>query len=469
VDWPAQKPFLKHEELPDGPALALTVVRKVEVGSALVYIVGGRRLDRKFLASMALPTGMRAMLYRDSNGAFSPGALTDTSGTVAQAEKVSPLISQIQQRGEAGSQVVWWSAEPASAEAVHGIPLKGGSGELLGVLLLASSRREIVELERHIRTVAMLVGTTGVVLGLIFSGWAATWATRPVAQLTDGAREVAAGNWWAQVPITSKDEFGELAGAFNLMTRELNEQRARLVQAERVAAWRELARRLAHELKNPLFPIQITIENLVRARDQNPAEFDEVFRESTATLSAELANLKAIVARFSDFAKMPAPQLQPVQVNEIVQHAIKLLQPQLANAGSQPIVAALDLDPGLLMIQADAELLNRVLQNLILNAIDAMPNGGKLTIRTARRDDVVSLAISDTGTGLTQEECERLFTPYYTTKQHGTGLGLAIAQSVISDHQGTISVESEPGRGSTFRIELPTKSRQTETARGAGG
>ena len=102
------------------------------------------------------------------------------------------------------------------------------------------------------------------------------------------------------------------------MTHELVEQRERLVQAERVAAWRELARRLAHELKNPLFPLQITVENMQRARDRYPEQFDEVFREGTATLLAELANLKQIIGRFSDFAKMPAPEMQPVDFNDLV-------------------------------------------------------------------------------------------------------------------------------------------------------
>src|SRR3981189_2839448 len=158
----------------------------------------------------------------------------------------------------------------------------------------------------------------GVLLGLLLAWWATARITRPVHELAAAAGEGAAGNWTARVDIQSSDEIGDLAGAFNQMTRHLTEQRERLVQSERVAAWRELARRLAHELKNPLFPLQITVENLQRAREQTSGQFDEVFFESTATLRAELENLKAIVTRFSDFAKMPAPEFEPVDLNESV-------------------------------------------------------------------------------------------------------------------------------------------------------
>jgi nitrogen fixation/metabolism regulation signal transduction histidine kinase len=299
----------------------------------------------------------------------------------------------------------------------------------------------------------LVVGGAGIVLALLLAGWATARVTQPVKQLAAGAGEVARGNWEARVEIDSRDEIGELARAFNQMTRELTEQRDRLVQAERVAAWRELARRLAHELKNPLFPLQITVENLERAKREHPEQFEEVFRESTQTLLAELANLKTIIGRFSDFAKMPAPQFEAVDLNELVRAVLRLLDAQLASSAA--VHAEVHLDPRLPSIQADPEQIKRALQNLALNAMDAMPNGGTLRIATRQYNSTVILEVSDAGQGLTKEECDRLFTPYYTTKQHGTGLGLAIVQSVVSDHGGTISVESVPGRGATFRIELP--------------
>src|SRR5262249_25886706 len=198
--------------------------------------------------------------------------------------------------------------------------------------------------------------------------------------------------------------------------------------------------------------LQLTVENLQRARDQHPEQFHEVFQESTATLLRELANLKTIIGRFSDFAKMPPPHFEELDVNDVVRQVMQLFAAQLQGS----LKCELQLPPHV-RAEADAEQLTRALRNLVLNAMDAMTEGGTLRIRTGNTDSVARIEVSDTGQGLTEEECARLFTPYYTTKQHGTGLGLAIVQSVVSDHKGKISVVSEPGRGATFVIDLPAE------------
>jgi two-component system nitrogen regulation sensor histidine kinase NtrY len=435
---------LKREELPEEIALALVAVRVVAVGDKRIFVAGGQKLDKDFLASLDAPEGMRVLLYRNLQPGFSAEALTGSSGPAPNAEAFAPLIAQVIQRRTVSTRAI-------GMETFQAQPQVGRDGELLAVILIGSSRADLLGMEKDIRSLGLAVGTMGVLLAVLLAWWLTARITRPVHELAAAAGEVAAGNWTAHVPVRSRDEIGELAAAFNQMTHQLTEQRERLVQSERVAAWRELARRLAHELKNPLFPLQITVENMQRARDQYPEQFDEVFREGTSTLLAELANLKTIINRFSDFSKMPAPERQSISLNEILRGVMKLFEAQLA---AQQVTAHLELDEGLPHIEADPTQLHRAAQNLVLNALDAMPSGGTLKVRTGRSNGSVLLEISDTGSGLTPEECERLFTPYYTTKQHGTGLGLAIVQSVISDHGGKISVESEPGRGTTFRIDL---------------
>jgi signal transduction histidine kinase len=450
ADWKQRGAFLRREELPSGSALALVAVGVTTAGDRKLYVVGGQELYRDFLSTLVLPEGMRVLLYRALDGKFSPSELIDATGPAVGANRLRPLIEQVRQDRREAVRVVGSGVE---AETFHAVPLTGHDDGVLGVLLIGSSRRALAELESSLLWNGIAVAAAGILVGIALSWWFAARITRPVHRLAESAGRVAAGDWTTTVDVSSHDEIGQLAGAFNRMTGELVAQRERLVQAERVAAWRELARRLAHELKNPLFPLQITVENMQRARQSYPDQFDEVFREGTATLLAELSQLKQIVGRFSDFSKMPTPEMQPVDINALVSGTVKFFEAQLGQAN---VRAVAQLDPALRAVRADPEQISRVLRNLVLNAVDAMPQGGTLTLRTFALPGGVRLEVADTGQGLTPEECERLFTPYYTTKTHGTGLGLAIVQSVISDHGGRISVHSEKGKGATFRIELQT-------------
>jgi two-component system nitrogen regulation sensor histidine kinase NtrY len=291
--------FLRQEDVPESAALGLFAIRVVNVGDKPLSVIGGRRIDKDSLASLELPAGMRAMFYQNFGTGFSRDLLVDPSGTLQQPDRLAPLVQRIQQQKQETSELIHWSSNAADDETVQAIPLTGQDNQLLGILLVGSSRRPYVEMRQHIRSAALLVGGGGILLAILLSGWAAARVTRPVEQLAEAAREVAAGNWNTQVEVHSSDELGELAQSFNRMTRELLDQKERLVQTERVAAWRELARRLAHELKNPLFPLQLAVENLIRARQQSPDQFEEVLRESSSTLLAEIANLKAIISRFS--------------------------------------------------------------------------------------------------------------------------------------------------------------------------
>ena len=444
TDWHTSDVFLARIPMPEGSAMALTAVRPVTGGKALV--AGGRRLSPELLKSLGVAPGMRALLW------LPPGEVIDAEGSVRDAQKLAPLIQDVRSTNGEATGSVQWTSDRRSSEAFLALPITR-AGTLTGVLLAGTSLSTQLGLERSILRIGVVVGASGIVIGVLLGWWTTERITRPVERLAVGARAVAAGDLSARVEVLSRDEIGELAQTFNRMTEQLLEQRERAIQAERVAAWRELARRLAHELKNPLFPLQITIENLQRARESS--EFDEVFRESTATLLAELGNLKNIIGRFSDFAKMPAPRFENLDINEIVRGVMKLHDARLHAEGRAKVEPHLELASGGTRIQADPDQLRRALGNLVLNALDAMPEGGTLLVRTVPHDGGLRLEISDSGHGLTEEECQRLFTPYYTTKQHGTGLGLAIVQSVVSDHHGKISVSSAAGRGTTFTIDLP--------------
>ena len=453
-------PFLKVEETPSGSTLGLFAVHITSTGDHKLSAIGGTRLDRTFLASLDLPAGMRVMFYENLSSGFSPDHLITAGDPIQNAQLLAPLVRRVQAESRELSAVIQWDA--GRDESVTGIPLSADNNQLLGILLVASSRQIYADLSTQIRSAALLGASAGLLLAVLLSSVAAARVTKPVEDLARAAHEVAAGKWNTHVEVQRGDELGQLAESFNRMTRDLVEHRERLVQAERVAAWRELARRLAHELKNPLFPLQLTVENLVRAREQTPEQFEETFRESASTLLSEIANLKSIINRFSEFSKMPQPQLQSVSLRELVLKVVKVYEPQFQK--SQIRCETECTDSG--AIAADPELLYRALSNLVLNAIEVMPSGGVLTLSTSQADDSARIEVSDTGPGLSSDECARLFTPYYTSKPHGTGLGLAIVQSIISDHGGKISVKSQPGRGTTFMIELPVKDKLASTAEG---
>lgn len=460
-------PFLKEEEIPGGSALGLFAIRTSTAGDHKLFVIGGIRLDRSFLASLDLPAGMRVMFYEGEvwKGTLSAAQLISASDALPESPQMAPLITRVRNEGRDATEIIHSDSGPD--ESVNAFPLFGEKNDVLAVLLVASSRQIYVDLRNQIRSAALLAAGAGLMMAVLLSSWAAARVTRPVEELAQAAREIASGNWNAQVKSTSRDEIGQLADSFNQMTRDLLDHRERLVQAERVAAWRELARRLAHELKNPLFPLQLTVENLLRAREHGEQQFNETFNETASTLLAEISNLKSIIARFSEFSKMPQPQLKPVRLSDLLGEVIKLHQAQLAKANityqfqlpetrEDPSSAILRSEAQQeTLIAADPDLLHRALSNLVLNAIEAMPEGGTLTLRTRQDASSARIEISDTGKGLTPEECARLFTPYYTSKIHGTGLGLAIVQSIVSDHGGRISVSSEPARGTTFIIDLP--------------
>jgi two-component system, NtrC family, nitrogen regulation sensor histidine kinase NtrY len=456
-DWAARGSFLMKVDTQDGPALGLMSVATVRVGDKDLYVLGGERVGKEFLSSLSLPPGIRALLYLNLDPAFEADNVMDDSGAVVQGERFARAIEEEQQHPGSRSFQVAWTADAASAEAFQAVPLLGRQGEVLGVLLVGSARRGEVLIERRIAFLTAAVAALGLLFALLLRWWGAAAVTRPVRQVATGLREVGEGKWRTRVDVHERNEIGQLGLAFNAMTERLSEQREGLLQTERATAWREVARRLAEELKNPMAALQSAAENIQHGGDENTGQQDDVLRKHIATLLPEIEKLKAAVSRFGDFGSMQTPEFSAVDVNQIVRTVVKGFEAQFGAVGRPPITPELHLEEDLPSIQGDAALLRRALENLVLNAMDAMPAGGVVMLRTTYETGNVQLEISDTGSGMAPEECERLFTPYYTTKQHGTGLGLAVVQSIVSDHGGRISVDSEAGVGTSFRIILPTK------------
>ena len=233
TDWNTKGAFLRRVDLPDTVELGLLAVRTVRIGEKRLFLIGGQRLDQNFLATLVLPEGMRALLYPNLDQSFLSSALMDVRGPVAQAESFSPLITEVQKtrRELQGTINLGPGRAPnTTSETFDAIPLSGRDGDLLAILLVGSSRQDLVQMLTFIRSLALLVGGGVILLGLLMGLWISARVTRPIEQLAAGAREVAAGHWQARVEIHSRDEIGQLADAFNDMTRQLAEQRERLVK-----------------------------------------------------------------------------------------------------------------------------------------------------------------------------------------------------------------------------------------------
>jgi two-component system nitrogen regulation sensor histidine kinase NtrY len=224
-----------------------------------------------------------------------------------------------------------------------------------------------------------------------------------------------------------------------------------LLRAERIAAWRDIARRIAHEIKNPLQPIQMSIETLRKTRAQNHPEFDAIFEETTLTILEETQRLERIVSEFSRFARLPRPRPMPMQLVDVAESVVTLLR-------EDGVQITLNASQDLPEIRADREQLTQVVMNLVQNAKDAVDKNGTISLTASKLGtDHVELIVQDSGHGVPADLAPQIFDPYLTTKPHGTGLGLAIAFRIVGDHQGTLELLTHAPEGAAFKITLPIK------------
>ncbi len=244
-----------------------------------------------------------------------------------------------------------------------------------------------------------------------------------------------------------RDDGGSLLGVL-LVLEDLTD----LIRAQKIAAWREVARRLAHEIKNPLTPIQLSAERIRKKYAEGSGDLDAIVDEGTAAIVREVAGLKNLVDEFTRFARLPAPNPVPTDLHEVIAAALALYRGIAAQVAIVPSV-----EPGLPRVLVDPEQMKRVLINLLDNAVEAMGGRGSVTIDARRggSSGTVRLEVADEGPGIRPEDRDRLFVPYFSTKKRGTGLGLAIVHRIVSDHMGRIRVEDNTPSGARFVIELP--------------
>ena len=301
---------------------------------------------------------------------------------------------------------------------------------------------------------ALLLGGTALVL-LMATLWTlviARRATRPILELQRYTRRVAHGELDAQIEIRSKDELGELAHDFNVMTRELATQRAQLVKAEKDAAWREMARQIAHDIKNPLTPIKLSLDLLERARRERSPGSEEILERTMGLIGRQVENLRRIAGDFYEFTGGQRARHEEVDVGALVDEVL-----HLHDAWAVELGVTMQREGPSAIVLADLGKLRRVLVNLVSNALQAMPEGGSLFVESALEDGWIRISIRDTGVGLSSDVREHLFEPYFTTKSEGTGLGLAISRRVIEELGGEIDLapaDGGPGTVATVRLSV---------------
>jgi signal transduction histidine kinase len=321
--------------------------------------------------------------------------------------------------------------------------------ELPGVKVWASrSRVRVLEALGTLDRTLYFIGGAALAGAIVVALLASRGLARPIVEMSRQAREVVHGE---PKPVAGGGgrELEEFAEVFNRAIADLTQLRKRLAAAERIAARREIARRVAHEIKNPLAPIRAAVETLRRLRARADPAFDEYFDEATRTVLDEVARISHIVGEFTRFARLPPPNPAPMDLVETARSVVRL-------HATEGVTLRLDSDASLPIV-ADRDQMVQILTNLVQNALDAVRQAPspEVTIEVRKNGDQARLAVRDNGPGFSPEVREHLFEPYLTTKANGTGLGLAIVQRIVVEHGGDITLADEPGPGAGLLVDLP--------------
>lgn len=401
-----------------GAPAAFFARRPVLYAREALWVVGGTDIDRDFLRDLVEMTG-------------EPAALLQAERAVLEEAPATP----------AGS-------APVTAE----IPLPGEGWRLRVSAPAADARSERADLLTAFAGVAPIALLSAIALGVLLADRIA----RPIRVLAERADEIATGRSGFALVEPEEDEVLRLTRSFDRMIDSLASSERERIGAERVAAWQQVARRIAHEVKNPLSPIRLAVENLRRVRERAPDQFDRAFAEETGVILEEVESLRRLVDEFSDFARLARPQPVACDPSILVRQALAVLS---ARIETQDVRVSVELEAAPARIVADPDQVGRVLKNVIGNALDALESAAdrRLIVRLGREERWLVIEVRDSGAGLDAESKRRIFEPYFTTRaeQGGTGLGMAIVHRIVTDHGGRIEAEGAPRQGATIRIRLP--------------
>jgi len=327
------------------------------------------------------------------------------------------------------------------------------NGEIRGVLAVPALYRQQEIDEELAQRNAFVLGAYALVVSLVIGvGILLAHAlSKPLRDLSKAARSVGRGDLDVVLQVPSSDEVGDLVRSFNEMTAELKASRQNLARVERELAWKEMAKQVAHEIKNPLTPIKLSVQHLVQAYRQGAKDFGDILQRVSKTVIEQIDVLTRIASEFSQFARMPERAFERVDLNQLVTETIDLFKEVRgiefkSNLSSQPA-----------MVIADRDELRRVFINIVRNSVQAMERGGTVTIILGVEHQICRIRISDTGAGIPEDVQPKVFQPNFSTKTDGMGLGLAIAQKVIEDLNGTVTLQSTVGVGTVVEMKIPLR------------
>ncbi len=320
--------------------------------------------------------------------------------------------------------------------------LKGDVEELLATEEQKALARKMFRRDLTLHSSFIFLFLTATVLILFFFSF--SLITRPLRRLQSATEELSRGNWTVQVKESRFSPLNDLIVSFNGMIRELEQNRNQLVQAEKESAWREMARVLAHEIKNPLTPIRLSLERVEQKFRTGSKEVTSVMESASQVIREEIDNLESFANEFSRFARLPKAAFTQYDLNEQLSEIVEPYHDQ--------VEINLQLDDQLPLIIADRSQMKQVFTNIIQNSIQSMDNGGHIAVTSQNDNGTIAVSVEDNGSGIAAEDLEQIFEPYFTRKKKGTGLGLAIVKRIVKNHNGSISVKSTTGKGTEVKL-----------------